>query len=90
MLDSISHSPWSLIGLCLAMTALFSSQILYGLIKKKVYFGVAPAGGHWASRAEDPFFYWFYLGIYSFFDGVAIYGLITLSYQFSNGLPVKL
>ena len=72
------------------MTVLFSSQILYGLIKKKVYFGVAPVRGEWASRAEDPFFYWFYLAIYSFFDGVAIYLLITLSYQFNNGMPLKL
>jgi len=90
MLDSISHSPWFLIGLCLAMALVFSGFILYGLMKKKVWLGVAPVRGQWACRTDDPFCYWFYLAIYSFFDGVAIYGLITLSYQFSHGLPVKL
>jgi len=90
MLDSISHSPWFLIGLCLALAIFFSSFFLYGLIKKKVYFGFAPMGGSWASRADDPFFYWFYMAIHAFSDGVAIYGFITLTYQFCNGLPLKL
>jgi len=92
MFHAISHSPWFLIGLCLVMAVGFSSYLLYCLIKGKLlqsnhalYFG-----WKWIYRDEDPFCYWFYIAIYSFFDGVAIFMFITLSYQSIKGLPLKL
>jgi hypothetical protein len=87
MLDSISHSPRFLIGVCLAMAVGFSSYLLYSLKKGRLLNGISRKP---IFRDEDPLCYWFYMFIYLFCDGVAIYGFITLSYQFSKGLPLKL
>ena len=61
MLDSISHSPWFLIGLCLAMALVFSGFILYGLMKKKVWLGVAPVRGQWGRVVGKENMYFLYL-----------------------------
>jgi hypothetical protein len=37
--------------------------------------------GEWIYRDKDPFFYWMYMALFSFWDGIAIYGLITQLHQ---------
>jgi len=45
--------------------------------------------GEWICRDEDALIYWMYMALYLFWEGVAIYVLITLSHQMINGLPLK-
>ena len=87
MLDSISHSPWFLIGLSLAMAIGFSSYTLYSLKRGRLLNGMSRKP---ICRDEDPSCYWFYMAIYSFAACFSIYMFVTLSYQFIKGLPLKL
>ena len=69
---------WYLVVLSLALAVGSSGYLVYFWNKRKIYIGRAFAGDGWIYRDEDPFCYLFYVAIYSFFDGVFIYGFITL------------
>jgi hypothetical protein len=92
MFDSISHSPWFLIGLCLVMAVGFSSYLVYCLKKGKLLYGtrLLRSDREWVCRDKDPVCYWFYMAIFAFAACISIFLFITLSYQFINGLPLKL
>jgi hypothetical protein len=62
-----------LIGLSLLLAIGFSGYVLYCFVKRKVFNGIAPFRGEWIQRDEDPFFYWLYMALFSFWSGVGIY-----------------
>ena len=66
------------IVLCLALAVGFSGCLLYCLKNRKLLDGSGFFGRRWIYRDDDSSCYWFYIAIYLFFDGVAIFGLITL------------
>ena len=82
--------PLFLVVFSFALAVGFSTFVLYCLIKAKAYIGIAPSPSQWIYRHEAPFCYWFYMALYTFFAGVGIYTFITLLYQFSKSLPLKL
>ncbi|MEY4917448.1 MAG: hypothetical protein RL616_1361 [Verrucomicrobiota bacterium] len=69
---------WYLVALCLALAVGASGYLVYFWNQKKIYIGRKFTVNEWVYRDEDPLCYWFYVAIYSFFDGVFIYGFLTL------------
>jgi len=82
---------WYLVVLSSVLALGGAGFLLYCRKKRKVYI-VHKGGrmrGEWICRDEDALIYWMYMALYLFWEGVAIYVLITLSHQMINGLPLK-
>jgi hypothetical protein len=69
---------WYLVVLSLALAVGSSGFLVYFWNKRKIYIGRKFARDGWIYRDGDRLCYWFYLALYSFFDGVFIYGFIRL------------
>ncbi len=58
---------WFLVALCVALAVGASGYLVYFWKKGKIYIGRKFTPVEWIYRDEDPFCYWFYMAIYSFF-----------------------
>jgi len=80
-LTTFLHSTEFLIVVSLVLSLGFSGYLLYCWKRRKIYNGIAPAHGVWIYRDKDPFFYWFYMAFFSFWDAAVIYEFITLMFH---------